>query len=98
MLAVLLTAERVSSGQRPKHLIYLHGRIIQEDQSARPQHPQFGYYELEKIRAVFRDRGFVVSSQIRPKSASVSESADRVVEEVQRLLQSGVRAEDITVV
>jgi hypothetical protein len=27
----------------PRHLIYLHGRIIQDQQSARPKHPQWGY-------------------------------------------------------
>jgi len=83
---------------RPRHLIYLHGRIVQEQQSARPRHPQFGYYELEKILDTFRDRGFDVSGEIRPQSASVSESADRVVAQVLRLLGSGVPADHITVV
>ena len=41
---------------RSRHLIYLHGRIVQEQQSARPRHPQFGYYELEEILDAFRDR------------------------------------------
>jgi hypothetical protein len=83
---------------RPRHLIYLHGRIVQEQQSARPRHPQFGYYELEKILDAFRDQGFVVSGEIRPKSASVSESADRVVTQVRRLLGSGVPADHVIVV
>ncbi len=82
----------------PRHLIYLHGRIVQERQSARPWHPQFGHYELEKILEAFRKRGFVVSGEMRPKSASVSESADRVVAQVQRLLESGVPADHVTVV
>jgi len=82
----------------PRHLIYLHGRIVQEHQDARPEHPEFGFYELEKILDVFRDRGFLVSGEIRPKSASVSESADRVVEQVGELLESGVPAERIIVV
>jgi pimeloyl-ACP methyl ester carboxylesterase len=84
--------------RRPRHLIYLHGRIVQEEQSTRPKHPRFGYYELEKILGTFRDRGFVVSGGIRPKSATVSESADRVVEQIRRLLGSGVPADHITVV
>ena len=62
----------------PRHLIYLHGRIVQEQQSERPRHPQFGHYEVAKILDAFRDRGFVVSGEIRPKSASMSESATRV--------------------
>jgi pimeloyl-ACP methyl ester carboxylesterase len=83
---------------RPRHLIYLHGRIVQEQQSPRPRHPQFGYYEVDKILDAFRDRGFVVSGEIRPKSASVSESADRVVAQVRRLLESGVPADRVIVV
>ena len=82
----------------PRHLIYLHGGIVQNQQSARPRHPQFGYYELEKILGAFRDRGFVVSGEIRPKSASVSDSADQVIAQVKRLLESGVPADRITVV
>jgi pimeloyl-ACP methyl ester carboxylesterase len=80
------------------HLIYLHGRIVQEQQSARPEHPRFGVYELEEILDAFRARGFVVSGEIRPRAASVSDSAERVVEQVQGLLGSGVSADRITVV
>ncbi len=82
----------------PHHVIYLHGRIVQDQQSARPRNPKFGYYELEQILAAFRNRGFVVSGGIRPKSESVSEAADRVVAQVRRLLDSGVPAERISVV
>ena len=97
LLAGFASSEGADAGG-PRHLIYLHGRIVQEQQSARPKHPQFGYYELEKILDAFRQQGFVVSGEIRPKPASVSESADRVVEQVRRLVQSGVPADRITVV
>jgi pimeloyl-ACP methyl ester carboxylesterase len=82
----------------PRHLIYLHGRIVQDQQSARPRHPRFGYYEMEAILSAFRGRGFTVSGEIRPKSASVADSADRVVAQVRRLLESGVPADYVTVV
>jgi pimeloyl-ACP methyl ester carboxylesterase len=82
----------------PRHLIYLHGRIIQDQQNARPRHPEFGYYELEQILATFRERGFVVTGGIRPKGASLDESAARVAEQIRRLRSSGVPASRITVV
>ena len=82
----------------PRHLIYLHGRIVQDQQSARPQHPRFGYYEMEAILGAFRKRGLAVTGEIRPKSASVAESADRVVEQVRHLLDSGAPASHVTVV
>jgi pimeloyl-ACP methyl ester carboxylesterase len=82
----------------PRHLIYLHGRIIQDQQNARPRHPEFGHYELEQILATFRERGFVVTGEIRPKGASLDESADRVVKQIRQLMASGVPAGRITVV
>ena len=81
-----------------RHLIYLHGRIVQVEQSVRPVSPRFGPYELEAIRAAFRDRGFELHSEIRPQAATVSDSADGVVAEVRELLRSGVAPERITVV
>jgi len=82
----------------PRHLIYLHGHIIQDQQNARPRHPEFGYYELEQILATFRERGFVVTGEIRPKDAPLMVSADRVVEQIRSLLASGVPASRITIV
>jgi len=101
MLAAMLLigSSAHSAGEvAPRHLIYLHGRIVQEQQDPRPKHPVYGYYELEKILDTFRRKGFVVSGGIRPKGASPSESADRVVEEVRHLLESGVPADHVTVV
>jgi hypothetical protein len=77
----------------PRHLIYLHGRIVQDQQSPRPRHPEFGHYELEQILAAFRKRGFVVTGGIRPKGEAPSASADPhatlVVREL--LLDTGLR-------
>jgi pimeloyl-ACP methyl ester carboxylesterase len=83
---------------RPRHLIYLHGHIVQVQQDPRPEHPRFGPYELEQITNTFRERGFVVSSEIRPRTASVSASAERVVVQVRELLSSGVPADHVCVV
>jgi len=101
ILVVLLAGTAVGGqgkSEARRHLIYLHGRIVQERQSARPEHPQFGYYELERILLAFRDRGFIVTGEIRLKSVSVSDAADRVVSQVRELLASGVPADHITVV
>jgi pimeloyl-ACP methyl ester carboxylesterase len=96
--AVLVAGSTAGVAGEGRHLIYLHGRIVQEQQSPRPRHPEHGYYEVEAILDAFRDRGFVVSGEIRPKSASVRDSADRVVEQVRKLLASGVAAGHVTVV
>jgi pimeloyl-ACP methyl ester carboxylesterase len=80
----------------PRHLIYLHGRIVQDQQSARPKHPEWGYYELEQVLATLRERGFTVTGEIRPKRATLDESAERVAGQVRRLLADGVPLERIT--
>jgi pimeloyl-ACP methyl ester carboxylesterase len=96
---LLLTASAVGAAEpAERHLIYLHGRIVQERQSARPTHPEWGTYELEAILEAFRSRGFTVTGEIRPKSATVSQSADHVAQQVRGLLAKGIPPGRITVV
>lgn len=85
------------AAEAPK-LIYLHGRIVQDQQSARPKHPEWGYYELEAILATLRERGFEVTGEIRPKANTLSQSADHVVAQVKAMLAAGTPASRITVV
>jgi hypothetical protein len=95
---LLLVAAPSPAPEAPRHLFYLHGRIVQEQQSARPVHPRFGAYELDAILDAFRARGFVVHGGIRPKSISVDAAAAQVVAEVRGLLDAGVPAQRIAVV
>jgi pimeloyl-ACP methyl ester carboxylesterase len=96
---VLTSASPIPAEDAAKvHLIYLHGRIVQEQQSARPTHPEWGTYELEAILQAFRARGFTVTGEIRPKANTISQSADHVVEQVRRLLTKGVPPVRIAVV
>lgn len=81
-----------------RHLIYLHGRIVQLQQDARPVHPRFGAYELDAIVAAFREKGFEVTAEIRPASATEAESAGHVVEQVRALLADGVAGDRIVIV
>lgn len=87
-----------SAPPAPRHIIYLHGRIVQEQESARPVHPEHGPYELEAIAEAFRKRGFVVTADRRAKGTTVSDGADFVVKQVRALLDAGVPPERITVV
>lgn len=96
--ALLLAAAPSPAPEAPRHLFYLHGRIVQQEQRARPVHPRFGAYELDAILDAFRGRGFVVHGGIRPKSSSVDAAAARVVVEIRGLLDAGVPAERIAVV
>jgi hypothetical protein len=101
LCALILTGSVGSAAEESsevRYVIYLHGWIIQDQQDPRPKHPQFGFYELEEILDTFRKQGFTVSGKIRPKSASIDESADQVVVQIENLLESGVPASRVTVV
>lgn len=98
LLFFAMAATAPARGDDARHIVYLHGRIIQEEQSRRPRHPEFGHYELDEIVAALRKQGFVVSAEMRPKALSVDEAADRVVAQVRRLLDSGVPPHRVTVV
>jgi hypothetical protein len=82
---------------RFNYLIYLHGRIIEEE-GLRPTSPEFGVYEYEKILADFASRGFVVISEPRPSGTDSGAYADKVVGQVRALLRAGVPPEHIAVV
>ncbi len=83
--------------QHARHLIYLHGAII-ETQGVRPTHPRFGVYEFEEIIEVLAARGFVVISEARPAGTEGKVYAATVVDQVRELLAAGVPADHVTVV
>lgn len=98
--ATLIAASALAADRPPapaRHLIYLHGRIVQDQQSLRPQHAEYGHYEMAAITEALRKHGFTVTAEIRPKGTSVTEAADDVVQQVRRLLASGVAADHITI-
>lgn len=95
-LAFLPAASAATKATEAPRLIYLHGRIIQDQQSRRPKHPEWGYYELDAILKTLGDRGFDVTGEIRPKDATLDESAERVAQQVRALRAKGVPLERIT--
>ena len=108
LLLLLIPARALGAGRvlrslpekidpRQDYLIYLHGRIIEEE-GLRPTSPRFGVYEYEKILADFASRGFVVLSEPRPRNTDVGLYADKVVEQVRALRRAGVPPEQIAVV
>jgi len=79
------------------YLIFLHGQIV-ENLGTRPTSPQFGVYEYQKILEAFKDKGFVVISEARPKNTDVWKYAQKVKAQVTKLIQAGVPPSNITIV
>lgn len=80
-----------------KYIFYLHGKII-EDKGINGIHPDFGKYEYNKILDTLAKAGFVVISEARPKDTDSDLYANKIVSQIDSLLNAKVSPENITVV
>jgi dienelactone hydrolase len=94
--AIILDRVPEAPDQSARYLIYLHGRII-EEQGRRPMHPTWGLYEYDRILEALAGGGAVVISEQRPAQTNVDKFAAHVVDQVRTLVRAGVPPERITV-
>jgi len=80
-----------------RYLLYLHGRIVQE-QGRGAVSPKYGAYEYDAIVGRLAAAGFIVISEVRPRGSQAPAYADHVAGQIGRLLDAGVPARQITVV
>lgn len=80
-----------------RYLIYLHGRIV-EEQGPRPTDERFGPYEYQQILDTLAASGAEVIAEVRPKGTDFRAFGARVADQVRRLVAAGVPAERIAVV
>jgi hypothetical protein len=80
-----------------RYVVYLHGRIV-EEQGRKAVSPDFGAYQYDEIVAALARPGNAVIGEIRERDADAQRSAARVVQGIQRLLDAGVEARNVTVV
>jgi hypothetical protein len=79
------------------YVIYLHGRII-EEQGRDAVSQDFGRYELDAIHRALAARGATVIGEVRPRGTDVETAAATLAGELRRLLAADVPPERITVV
>lgn len=80
-----------------RYLIYLHGGIVQ-DLGAEAVSEDFGKYEYHNILEVFKERGFNVISEVRPKETEITAYAEKLSEQIKLLKKRGVKDKNIIVV
>jgi hypothetical protein len=80
------------------YIIYLHGKIIEDQGIEQPTSPQFGEYKYKEILAAFSDEGLQVISEVRLKNTNALQYAHRLAGKIQVLLDAGVPPEQITIV
>ncbi|MEM7049540.1 MAG: hypothetical protein AAF604_07775 [Acidobacteriota bacterium] len=87
-----------SGADPPGHyLIYLHGRIVQE-QGPRAISERFGPYQFEAIVVALRRAGAEVVAPLRSPGSNLHQSAAEVTERVGALMAQGIAADRITLV
>jgi hypothetical protein len=78
------------------YLFFLHAKIV-EDQGRRPTSPKYGVYEYEEILKTFKNKGFVVISEARPKDTAPEPYVAKLIGQINILLKAGVPPQKITV-
>jgi hypothetical protein len=97
LLLLALPATPGLSQAAPRYVIYLHGKIV-EQEGRRPTDPTFGTYEYDAILDSLRRAGFVVLSDQRPPLTDSDSFATHVSRQVDSLLGLGVSPRAITVI
>lgn len=112
-LCLLLTALPLPAAARPGavhpdvpkrvdakayYVVFLHGKIVEDQGPRRPTHERFGVYEYRQILDRLAAEGFQVISEARPKDTDPERYARKVVGQVQRLLRAGVPPGRVAVV
>lgn len=95
--ALPVASGHVSPIGKTRHIVYLHGKIVQE-QGTRAISPKYGPYLFDAIVEELGRNGARVHAPVRTGKANTEESARDVVLLVRELMASGVPADSITVV
>lgn len=97
-LVVLNSCKTKSSEENSKkHIFYIHGRII-EQQGINAFSEKFGKYEFDSIISALKVENSVVHYEIRKNNVDARIYAKQVAEQIDSLVDSGVKPTDITIV
>jgi len=80
-----------------KYVYYLHGRII-EIQGKNAISEEFGKYEFDDIVEALKDSNTIIIAEVRTENVEYFQYATKVSKEIDSLVDSGIKPEDITVI
>src|SRR5262245_59341042 len=78
------------------YLFFLHAKIV-EDQGIHPTSPKYGAYKYEEILNTFKNDGFIVISEARPKDTAPEPYVAKLIGQINILLNARVPPQQITV-
>ncbi len=94
LCSILLSCEEKNSD---KFIFFLHNRFI-ETHELDESHPKFGKTEYREIIAEFEKEGFKVISEKRSGNVDGKAYASKVVDQINKLLNTSVQPNNITVI
>lgn len=80
-----------------KYVFYSHGRIV-EGVNATPTHPRWGRYEFPQVKAALADSNYVLIAYHRAKNTEPKQFAMMLADDVNTLINKGVKPENISLV
>lgn len=78
-----------------KYVFYSHGFIV-EGTNPTPTHPRYGVYQFPAIKAALSASGFNLIAYHRPSKTDANNFAQKLADDVHRLMAAGVVPENIT--
>lgn len=85
------------SQEKQAYVFFLHQRFL-EEHSLEEEHPEYGRSGYPDIIAAFEKEGFEVISEKRKGNINAEDYAQKVVKQIDSLLQRGVKPSEITVI
>lgn len=79
------------------YIFYFHNKFAEEN-SLETKHPEYGKVEYREIIESFQKEGFIVLSKKRKANTDVQEYAQKIVPQIDSLLNIGVKPNHITVI
>jgi len=84
-----------SKAKALKHVIYLHGAIIEQG-DLKPTHPRFGVYDYPAILKALQVEGIKLYAEQRPKNTDPAKYAEKTIKQINGLIKQGIAAKNIT--
>ena len=90
-------AHKEASQKNNRHIIYLHGRIV-ELQGKAAFSEEHGKYELDSIVDVLKEGNVKVYCELRPENTEVSAYAQKLSHTIDSMVGAGISPKDISVI
>ncbi len=84
-------------GMSQNYIFFLHNKFT-EEHHADEKHPAYGKAQYNEIIREFERENFILITEKRPKNTVVKEYAKKVAGQIDSLLQSGIKPNQITVI